>query len=189
MTFFIYKASRRNVKNVPWYRHPIFKLIFALFCEVTLRKPYIIKATWLVIKKIGFSVITGLKKLFLVIKRSAQKITSKNLQSGNTFNKWYRAYPPLIYSQIKNYIITGWVAIFLMHLVRGRNFLCRKENTIKLVIGFITNHCEIKPLTEIWERSQLAYCIICCDEELETIAHHPLCNCPLLCRLRLKVVG
>ena len=33
------------------YRYPILKLIFSLFYGVTLRKHYIIKATWSVIKK------------------------------------------------------------------------------------------------------------------------------------------
>ena len=36
-------------------------------------------------------------------------------------------------SQIKNYIITGLLSNFLMHIVRGWNFFCRKENTISLV--------------------------------------------------------
>ena len=45
-----------------------------------------------------------------------------------------RAWPFLIFvfcpCQIKNYIITGLVSNFLMHLVRGWHFLFRKENII-----------------------------------------------------------
>ena len=45
------------------YSYPILMLIFSLFCGVTLRKHYIIKATWSVIeKKNAFSVRTVLKK-------------------------------------------------------------------------------------------------------------------------------
>ena len=39
---FIYRVTRWNLKKVAWYRYPILKL----FCGVTLRKHYIIKATY-----------------------------------------------------------------------------------------------------------------------------------------------
>ena len=36
-------------KKIAWNRNSIWNLIFSLFCKVTLRKQYIIKATWSVI--------------------------------------------------------------------------------------------------------------------------------------------
>ena len=41
-----------EIKNVAWYRYTLYNLIFSLFCTVTLRKHYIIKATLSVIQKI-----------------------------------------------------------------------------------------------------------------------------------------
>ena len=58
---FIYRESRWNLKN----------LIFLLFCGVTLRKHYIIKATLSVIKNFAFSI-----NFFLVIKTSTQNMTT-----------------------------------------------------------------------------------------------------------------
>ena len=47
------------------------------------------------------------------------------------------------------------------------------RRVLRLVIGFITGHCEIRSLTRIWIRWD--------EEELET-------NCPALNRLRLKTL-
>ena len=58
---------------------------------------------------------------------------------------------------------------------------------MRLVIGFITEHCEIRSLTRIWNSSQTDYCRLCCDEEeLETV-EHLLCKCPSISKLRLRL--
>ena len=54
--------------------------------------------------------------------------------------------------------------------------LCLDKANLSLVIGFITRHCEIRSLTEIWNRSQPVYC----DEEELRNVQHLLCNCPVL---------
>ena len=60
---------------------------------------------------------------------------------------------------------------------------------LRLVMGFITGHCEISSLTVISDRSQPNYCRVCCNEkELETI-EYLLCNCPALSKLRLRTLG
>ena len=41
-----YRATRSNLKKVPWYRYTILKLIFSLLCGVTLKMHYFIKAIW-----------------------------------------------------------------------------------------------------------------------------------------------
>ena len=45
-------------------------------------------------------------------------------------------------SQIKNYIITGLVSNFFMHLVTGWHLLFRKEITISMVVGGTYYVCE-----------------------------------------------
>ena len=129
----IYRATRWNLKKVACYRYPILKLIFSLFYRVTLRKHYIIKAIWSVIQKncIQYSAFS-IKKTLFCYKKKALKNEHQTLaiwRSGK-----HRAYPFLIFvlcsSKIKNCIITGLVSNFLMHLVRGWHFLCRKENII-----------------------------------------------------------
>ena len=51
-------------KKFAWYRYPIPIHSFSLFCGVSLRKHYIIKAALPEYKKIAFSVGTGLKICF-----------------------------------------------------------------------------------------------------------------------------
>ena len=56
--------------------------------------------------------------------------------------------------------------------------------SLRLVIGFIIGPCEVRSQTGIWNRYQLNYCRVCCDEEnLETIKHL-LCNYPVLSKGR-----
>ena len=50
--WFIDMATRWNFQKSAEDRYPILKLIFSLFCGLTLRKHYIIKATWSVIRNI-----------------------------------------------------------------------------------------------------------------------------------------
>ena len=40
-------------------------------------------------------------------------------------------------SQIINYIITGWVNNFLMHLVRGWHFLCKNEIIKRFILNIV----------------------------------------------------
>ena len=61
------------------------KFIFSIFCGVTLRRHYIIKAAWSVIQKELHSMLEQSKIFyFLAIKTSAQNMKSKKYQSGNT---------------------------------------------------------------------------------------------------------
>ena len=61
------------------------------------------------------------------------------------------------------------------------------KDSLRLVIGFITGHCEIMTLTGFWNRYQPEYCRVCCDKkELETIL---LCDCPALSKLGLRTLG
>ena len=72
---------------------------------------------------------------------------------------------------------------------RTRWLLGLDKTSLRLVIGFITGHCEIRLLTWIWYRSQPDYCRVCCDEEeLETI-EHLLYNHPAFRKLRLRTLG
>ena len=75
-----------------------------------------------------------------------KKWSRKSSDLATLLNKWWtQAYPFLIFVfcsfQIKNYIITGLVSIFLMHLVRGWHFLCRKEKTFRMQT-FYLNSCK-----------------------------------------------
>ena len=49
-------------KKVACYRYPILKLIFSLLCRVSLRKHYIIKATWSVKNRVQKFVVDYKKK-------------------------------------------------------------------------------------------------------------------------------
>ena len=53
--------------------------------------------------------------------------------------------------------------------------------SLRLVVGYITGHCEIRSLTGIWKRSQPDYCRVCCDEELENVKRGSL-KFKLTCR-------
>ena len=49
MTFVYLEGYQMKFKKVALYRYSLLKLIFSLFCGVSLRKHYIIKARWSVI--------------------------------------------------------------------------------------------------------------------------------------------
>ena len=89
--------------------------------------------------------IQCVKIFFLIIKKKCSKNEVVKLASWQHFliSGKHRAYPFSIFvlcsSQIKNYIITGLVSNFLIHLVRGWHFLCRKENTNSLTAATLNN--------------------------------------------------
>ena len=64
---------------------------------------------------------------------------------------------------------TGWLLVL-------------DEASLRLIIGFITEHCGIRPLRGICNRFQLNYC------RLNTI-EHLLYNCSDLSKLRLRTLG
>ena len=57
--------------------------------------------------------------------------------------------------------------------------------SLRVVLGFITVHCEIRSLTRICRN----YCRVCCGKEVLNIIKHLLCNCPAFSSLRLKTLG
>ena len=65
----------------------IYKKVPGLFCGVTLRKHYIIKATWSATKKIAFTVRTVLKRFFW-LKKVLKKWSREISDLATLFYKW-----------------------------------------------------------------------------------------------------
>ncbi|XP_073841439.1 uncharacterized protein [Musca autumnalis] len=73
---------------------------------------------------------------------------------------------------------------------RTSSLFLLKKVELRLTVGLITGHCNIRAMSYKWGRTEGAdYCRLCEDEEeLETI-EHLLCRCPMLTSKRLRITG
>ncbi|XP_073821296.1 uncharacterized protein [Musca autumnalis] len=73
---------------------------------------------------------------------------------------------------------------------RTSSLLSLKKVELRLTVGLITGHCNIRAMSYKWGRTEGAdYCRLCEDkEELETI-EHLLCRCPMPTIKRLRITG
>ena len=84
-----------KLKKITWYLYPILNLIFSLFCGVTLRKHYIIKAT---LSEIQFNVDSK-RQIFWEIFHSNFYLLSELLPelSPNKYFSYFVLLPDLAY--------------------------------------------------------------------------------------------
>ncbi|XP_058978632.1 uncharacterized protein LOC109613882 [Musca domestica] len=72
---------------------------------------------------------------------------------------------------------------------RSRSLLSMTKLDLKLVVGLITGHCNIKAMTSKWGGDDTEYCRLCQDEEETETVEHLLCHCPTLIGVRHRLLG
>lgn len=72
---------------------------------------------------------------------------------------------------------------------RTRLLLQMRRNDVRLLIGVVTGHCDVRDFTSRWGIVDTDYCRVCGDEEEAESIEHLLCRCPALLTRRRRCLG